>query len=398
MNPSTTVEPAHSRIYLDNAATSWPKPACVYEAIDRYQREIGSPYGRSGYRSAEESQRLVESARRSLAQLVGINDPNHVVFTANGTDSLNTALLGILRPGDHVVTTVCEHNSVLRPLRHLADQAEVEVSYVPCDSVGFVSPEDIRMALRPNTRLVAVNHASNVTGTIQPIAEIGKVAGSCGAYYLVDAAQTLGHVPISMGECQADMLAAPGHKGLLGPFGTGVLCLGDRVLGELEPLRRGGTGSASKNEHQPTELPQKFEAGNLNVLGLAGLTSALDYLQEHGIKAIQNHHQLLTARLLAGLETLPGTTVLGPRADQPRTSVVSINCVGYDPQELAALLEMAAGVECRAGLHCAPRMHQALGTLDSGGTLRLSLGWATTNQEIDRAVAALENVLTIPVG
>lgn len=398
MESSTRSQATRLRIYLDNAATSWPKPTCVYEAVDKYQRDIGAPYGRSGYRAAEEAHRLVERARQGIAELVGITDPKLVVFTANGTDALNTAILGIVRPGDHVVTTVCEHNSVLRPLRHLADHAGVEVSYVPCDGAGFVSPDDILHALRPNTRLVAVIHSSNVTGAIQPIAEIGKLVHTCGAYLLVDAAQALGHVPIDMSACQADLLAAPGHKGLLGPLGTGVLCLSERVREELQPLRHGGTGSVSEDERQPKQLPQRFEAGNLNVPGLAGLAAAVTFLQQHTGDALQSHQQRLTERLLAGLESLSGVTIYGPPADQPRISVVSFNCVGYDPQELAAILEMSAGVECRAGLHCAPRMHNALGTLKSGGTVRLSPGWTTRMEEIDTTVAALEHLLATPAG
>ncbi|TWU25666.1 putative cysteine desulfurase [Bythopirellula polymerisocia] len=370
---------------------------CVYEALDSYQREIGAPYGRSGYRAAEEAQRLVVSARRKVAEIVGIQNPNHLAFTANGTDALNTSILGILRPGDHVVTTVCEHNSVVRPLIYLADEHQVEVSYVTCDVAGYVSPDDILKELRPNTRLVVVIHASNVTGAIQPIAEIGNRVRTHGAYYLVDAAQSLGHVPLDWNACHVDLLAASGHKGLLGPLGTGVLCLGERVLDELQPLRRGGTGTESDDERQPAELPERFEAGNLNVPALAGLAAAAEYLQQHSIEAIQLHHHQLSERLLAGLESLPGITIHGPRSDQPRTSVVSFTCAGYDPQELAALLEMAAGIECRAGLHCAPRMHRALGTLAGGGTIRLSPGWATTREEIDTTISALEHLLASPV-
>ena len=306
------------------------------------------------------------------------------------------AIMGILRAGDHVVTTECEHNSVLRPLNFLADEGGIEVSYVPCDSVGYVSLEEIRLALRPNTRLVVVIHASNVTGAIQPMAEIGAVVRSHGAFLLVDAAQTLGHIPVDLKDFQADVIAAPGHKGLLGPLGTGVLCLGERVLGELRPLRRGGTGTSSEDERHPQELPQRFEAGNLNLPGLAGLAAATEHLQKQGLSAVQHHHQTLTKRLIDGLESLPSVTIHGPPVEKPRTSVVSLTIEGYDPQELSAMLEMSAGVECRAGLHCAPRMHRALGTLADGGTLRLSPGWATSIEEIDSTLAALENLLATP--
>src|SRR5204863_8077736 len=211
------------RIYLDNSATSWPKPDAVYDAVDRFQREIGAPNGRSSYQHAMESNRIIDRARRGVAELIGARDASQVVFGFNCTDVLNMAIRGIVRPGDHVVTTVCDHNSVLRPLRALSEDSGVEVTYVPSDGEGFISPDDVRAALRPETRLVVVNHASNVTGAIQPIEEIGRIVRASDAYYLVDAAQSLGHVPIDIQSVELDMLAAPGHKGLLGPLGTGVL-------------------------------------------------------------------------------------------------------------------------------------------------------------------------------
>jgi cysteine desulfurase/selenocysteine lyase len=384
------------RIYLDNAATSWPKPLAVYDAVDRYQREVGAPSGRGNSRHAEEVQRTIARARWEVADLAGLDEPSRVIFTNSGTDSLNTAILGLLRPGDHVVTTVCEHNSVLRPLRYLSDNADVSVTYVLCDGEGFVSPDDIRGALKSNTQLVAVVHASNVTGAIQPINEIGKIVAEHGAFYLVDAAQTLGEVPISFQDCQADMIAAPGHKGLLGPLGTGVLGLLERAANELKPFRFGGTGSSSDADSQPEDLPQKFEAGNLNVPGLVGLGASLAGFGEARVRKFEQQHQMLAGRLLNGLEAINGVTVHGPRSVKSRTSVVSFTVKGYDPQEFAAVLEMSAGVECRAGLHCAPRMHEALGTLGSGGTVRLSPGWATTAEEIDFALVAISQAASAP--
>jgi cysteine desulfurase/selenocysteine lyase len=377
------------RIYLDNAATSWPKPAAVYDAMNRYQRENGAPSGRGTSRAADEVQRTILRARRDIADLLGISGPERVIFTNSGTDSLNTAILGLLRPGDHVVTTVCEHNSVLRPLRYLADNFDVSVTYVPCDGVGFVSSDDIRGALKSNTRLVAVVHASNVTGSIQPIDEIGKIVAEHSAFFLVDAAQTLGEVPISFQDCQADMIAAPGHKGLLGPLGTGVLGLSERAAKELKPFRFGGTGTSSDADSQPEELPFKFEAGNLNVPGLVGLGASLAEFHEAKVQKLKQHHQMLAGRLLSGLEAINGVTVHGPRSAKSRTSVVSFTVKGYDPQEFAAVLEMVASVECRAGLHCAPRMHETLGTLAGGGAVRLSPGWATTAEEIDFALVTI---------
>jgi cysteine desulfurase/selenocysteine lyase len=384
-----------ARIYLDNAATSWPKPVAVYDAVDAYQRENGAPAGRSGYAEAIDANLVVEQARRGVAELIGARDPRQVIFTYSGTDSLNLAIRGVVRPGDHVVTTVCEHNSVLRPLRALADDAGVEITYTPCDEAGFVSPQAVREALRPKTRMVAVVHASNVTGAIQPIEEIGPLVRRHGALFLVDAAQSLGHVPIDVADSEIDLLAAPGHKGLLGPLGVGVLWIRSGIEERVRPLRYGGTGTQSEDEVQPADLPARFESGNHNVPGLAGLAAATAFLKKRSIAAIAAHHERLTARLLEAFRSINGLTIHGPQTAERRTSVVSVTLDGYDPQELAALLEASHGVQCRAGLHCAPRMHGALGTTAGGGTLRLSAGAFTTDDEIDAAAAALREAAAV---
>ncbi|MGD9636985.1 MAG: aminotransferase class V-fold PLP-dependent enzyme [Pirellulales bacterium] len=383
------------RIYLDNAATTWPKPEAVYEAVDRYQREIGGPNGRSGYREALDANSIVERARKGVSEVLGADDPLQVAFGFSGTDVLNLAIRGVVRLGDHVVTTVCDHNSVLRPLRALAETADVEVSYVPCDGEGFVSPDDVRAALQPNTRLVAVVHASNVTGAVQPIAAIGRIVREHGALFLVDAAQSLGHLPFDVSTFDVDLVAAPGHKGLLGPLGTGVLYMRPGVEQELEPLRYGGTGSRSDEDRQPEELPDKFEPGNHNLPGLAGLAAACEFLAKRSVAALHEHHTALAARLLERLQSIEGVTVHGPQSTANRTSVVSITVDGYDSQELAAVLESARRIQCRAGLHCAPRMHAALGTTAGGGTLRLSPGYSTTLDEIDAVLATLEEVASV---
>lgn len=386
------------RIYLDNAATSWPKPQCVYDAVDRYQREIGVAGGRSSYYLASEAGRIIDRARRSVAELVGADSSDHVVFCCNGTEALNTAIQGAVCPGDHVVTTVCEHNSVLRPLQCLADRLPLEVSYARCDQAGYVDPDEIRKLLRTNTRLVVVVHASNVTGAVQPVAEIGAIVREHHAWYLVDAAQTLGHVPITFAECCADLIAAPGHKGLLGPFGTGVLCMGTNVADRLGPLKMGGTGTSSDLSGQPMELPYRFESGNLNMLGIAGLAAALDFLDPAAVRdAISERLSGLTSRLLAGLQAIDGVVTYGPQTARRRASVVSFNVTGYDPQELATTLETSAGIECRAGLHCAPKMHQALGTIGVGGTVRLSLGWATTFEQVETTLDAVNELAASPI-
>ena len=319
----------NSRIYLDNAATTWPKPECVYDAVDHYLRELGGPNGRSGYREALESNRIIERARRGVAEIVGAADPLNIVFGFNGTDALNIAIRGIVRPGDHVVTTVCDHNSVLRPLSALREAAGVEVTYVPCDGQGFVSPADVRAAIRPDTRLVAVNHASNVTGAVQRVSEIGRLVRETDAFYLVDAAQSLGHVPLNVQAIDADLLAAPGHKGLLGPQGTGVLYIRPGVEREVVPLRCGGTGTQSEADHQPDFLPDKYEPGNHNLSGLAGLAASTTFLRDETIEAVHAHHAMLTKHLLESLREIDGVTIHGPQSTANRTSVISITVDGY---------------------------------------------------------------------
>ena len=383
------------RIYLDNAATSWPKPAAVYDAADEYMRECGAPSSRSGYEEAVQSDRIIGQARLGIANLIGGDSPENVIFTASGTDSLNMAIQGVLRPGDHVVTTVCDHNSVLRPLRAMSDVGEISVSYVKCNQFGHVSPDDIRMAIQPNTRLVAVVHGSNVTGALQPIGEIGPIVRQGGAFFLVDAAQTLGHVPIDVQQQQIDLLAAPGHKGLLGPLGTGVLYIRPGIEEDVRPYRLGGTGSISESDRQPDTLPDKYEPGNHNLPGLAGLVGALEFISAQGIEAIQSHHDQLTAQLLNGLKDVPGVTVHGPQDTTDRTSVVSLLLAGYQPQELAAVLDASGRVQCRAGLHCAPYMHEALGTLETGGTVRFSPGLFNTSEEIAQTVELISEVAAV---
>jgi len=399
------------RIYLDNAATTWPKPEAVYDAVDHYQRHIGAPNGRSGYREAQQSNRIVEHAREGVAALIGAADPSHIIFGLNCSDMLNMAIRGVVRPGDHVVTTVCDHNSVLRPLTALIEEAGVKVTYVPCDGEGYVSPDDVRAALRPNTRLVAVNHASNVTGAIQPVAAIGEIVRESDALYLVDAAQSLGHVPFDVRTTHADLVAAPGHKGLLGPLGTGVLYIRPGIEREVKPLRCGGTGTQSDDDRPPEVLPQKYEPGNHNLVGLAGLAAATDFLRAETVESIEAHHVRLAAHMLAGIADIEGVTIHGPRSPDTlppsdwslqrpvprRTSVVSITVEGYEPQELAAILDVTYNIQTRAGFQCAPRMHESLGTTPLGGTLRFSPGHTTTLEEIDQAIAALQEVAVAAV-
>jgi cysteine desulfurase family protein len=381
-----------NRIYIDNAATSWPKPEAVYQAVDRYQRELGAPAGRSAYEEAMVAGKLVDDARQALARLIGAADARQVIFCFNGTDALNLAIHGLLRPGDRVVTTVAEHNSVLRPLRDHEQRGEIDVTRVGCDAEGLIRLDELEAALKQGARLVAVTHASNVTGALQDIEAIGRMAHEQGALVLVDAAQSLGHVPIDVSRLPIDLLAAPGHKGLLGPLGTGLLYLRPGLQQELAPLKQGGTGTRSEEDVQPLDLPERYESGNLNAPGIAGLGAGVRWLAERGLKGQREHEIELTGRLHDGLRGIPGVTVYGPGRPEQRVGVVSITLSGYDPQELALVLDSAYRVQVRAGLHCAPLMHRSLGTLAGGGTARFSLGAFTTTEEIDTAIRAVKEI------
>jgi cysteine desulfurase/selenocysteine lyase len=379
------------RIYLDNAATSYPKPPAVIEAVGRALRDEGAAEGRSATRAALRVHEVLARCRLRAARLLNAAAPERIVFTFNGTDSLNLALYGLLRPGDHVVTSTIEHNSVLRPLRSLRDRG-VEVTYVSSDREGRVNLEEIERALKRRTRLVALVHASNVTGTLQPIERIGELAHRAGALFLVDAAQTAGHVPIEVSRSPIDLLAAPGHKGLLGPLGTGILYIAPGVEDELASARQGGTGSHSEDDVQPSRLPDKYESGNHNVPGLFGLEAGLAWIEEQTPAQLRRHEQELTRQLSGSLAPIRGVRLYAPSSAEDRVGVLSLTLDGFDPQELATILDSSFGIETRAGLHCAPGMHRCLGTIAAGGTLRLSVGPFTTPADIDAAAAAIRAI------
>ncbi|MGB9871458.1 MAG: aminotransferase class V-fold PLP-dependent enzyme [Anaerolineae bacterium] len=376
-------------IYLDNAATSWPKPPGVLAAMARFLTEVGANPGRSGHRLSVEAGRIVYAAREAVAELFHAPDPLRVVFGMNATEGLNLALRGLLRPGDHVVTSSMEHNSVMRPLRAL-EREGVEVTVVPCSAEGFLDPQAVLSALRPNTRLVVLNHASNVTGTILPVAEVGRALQQMnGPLLVVDAAQSGGAVPIDMQADGMDLLAFTGHKSLYGPTGTGGLIIGERVpLEEFRPLIRGGTGSRSEHEEQPDFLPDMCESGTPNAVGLAGLEAGVRWVLERGVEVIRAHEMELTQRLLDGLREIPGVTVYGPTDARRRTAVVSFNIAGMEPSEVGMRLDEEYGIMCRVGLHCAPAAHRTIGTFPSG-TVRFALGAFSTREEVDAALWAV---------
>ncbi|MBL9122854.1 MAG: aminotransferase class V-fold PLP-dependent enzyme [Planctomycetaceae bacterium] len=377
------------RIYLDNAATSWPKPESVYQAVEHFQRTIGAPAGRGAYAEAIQVARQLDRTRQAALELVNGRRDDSVLFTPSCTAALNLAIHGLLRPGDHVVTTVVEHNSVLRPLRFAAEQRGVEVTLVDCDERGFVEPAAVRRALRPATRLVAVAHASNVTGCVQPVEAIGDILSAHPARFLIDAAQTLGHWPCDLAASRADFVAGAGHKGLLAPLGVGLLFARAEALRELTPLVQGGTGSHSESDRQPDDLPDRFESGNLDVPAIWGLSAGLEFLRQRGIADLAQQAAHLTVQLVEGLRAIPRVRVLGPSADEPRVGVVSFQIEGYDPQEVAAGLDAAHRIQLRAGLHCAGRMHERLGTLAAGGALRASFGPFNQPNDVDALLAAI---------
>ncbi|MGE0757092.1 MAG: aminotransferase class V-fold PLP-dependent enzyme [Pirellulaceae bacterium] len=380
------------RVYLDNAATSWPKPEAVYAAVDRYQREWGTPAGRSAYAEAAEVERRLGEVRRLAAGTIGAEDPRRIVFTCNGTDSLNQAIHGWLRAGDHVVTTCVEHNSVLRPLRTLERSRQISVTRVPCGADGVIDPNAIRQAVTPRTRLIALNHVSNVTGAIQPAAEVGTIAREHEIPYLLDAAQSLGHLPIDVRQWHVSLLAAPGHKGLLGPLGTGVLYVAPGMESHLLPCRQGGTGTQSELDEQPETLPDRYESGNHNVPGLIGLGAGLAYIQQRGLDDLRRHQSELVQRLIEGLREVRGIQLWGPGDAARQCGVVSLTIDGYDPQEVASMLDVSYRIQVRSGLHCAPLMHTALGTRVRGGTVRFSVGPFNTQDEVALAVTACAEI------
>ena len=380
------------RIYLDNAATSFPKPELVYLAMDAYSRRNGTAIGRGSYRATIEATGIVQRCRKKIADLLGAEGPDRIVFTFNCTDSLNLALHGLLQPGDHVITSMVDHNSVQRPLTEMCRKRGIEVTRVGADAVGKINPLDFKRALCPRTKLISLIHASNVTGTIQPVADVGQIARDAGVLLLVDAAQTAGRFPIDLRQLPIDILAGPGHKGLLGPLGTGFLYLRPGVESRMSSFRQGGTGTRSEDDVQPETLPDKYESGNHNAPGLVGLEAALTWIQARGVPSIQHHEQILVQNMLEGFAKIPGLRVFGPPSDQDRVAVVSVAVEGHEPQQVATILDQNFGIESRAGLHCAPGAHRAVGSFELGGTVRLSVGPFSTSADVTAAIDALQQI------
>jgi cysteine desulfurase family protein len=381
-------------IYLDNAATSWPKPEPVLQVLGAFLRDAGANPGRGSHRMAVAASQAVAETRSRIAHLVNAEDSERVVFCSSATDALNLAIRGWVRPGDRVVTTTVEHNSIRRPLRR-CEALGAEIVRVRPPASGVVDPHQIEAAAG-GARLIAVCHASNVNGAIQPIADLARIARKVGALLLVDAAQSVGIMPVDVQAQGVDLLAFPGHKGLLGPPGTGALYIGPRVpLADLEPLRTGGTGIDSESDQQPMTLPFRYEAGTLNTVGIAALGAGVAHVAACGIDQIWAHHRELTRRLIDGLSTIPGVRVF--RAGQADAApVVSFTVDGWPPAEIGAVLDQAFGIACRTGLHCAPEACQTIG-VPHQGTIRFSPGHATTHDDIDAAIQAIRDLAAEPL-
>jgi len=383
------------RLYLDNAATSFPKAPGVTDAMVRYANELGASAGRGAYREAVETAVLMGECRRRLNKLFNGENPDHFVFALNCSDALNLAIKGLIDPRGtgHAICTHIDHNSILRPLRAMEEYGWVDVTRVPVESSsGLVDPEDIRRAIRPDTKLIAITHVSNVTGTIQPIREIGLIAREAGVPFIVDAAQSAGHIPVDVRAEHIDLLAAPGHKGLLGPLGTGFLYIRPGLEKTLRPLKEGGTGSASEEDRQPAFMPDRFEPGSHNAIGIAGLSVGVKWILDQGIEKIAAHDRELTTAFLEGARDIAGLTLYGPHSPRHRIGVFSVRVEGFDPHELAAVLEGSYGILTRPGIHCAPLAHEALGTASLGGTTRFSFGPFTTINDVKYACSSLAQI------
>ena len=385
------------RLYMDNAATSRPKPAGVMEAMCRYATELGASAGRGAYGEAIETGELLYECRRRLNRLFHGEKPEHFVFTLNCSDALNLAIKGLIGPDDrgHAICTHIDHNSILRPLHALEERGWANVTRVPVDpATGLVDPDDVRKAIRRDTRLIAITHVSNVTGTVQPIREIGRVARERGIPFVVDAAQSAGHVPLDVREDHVDLLAAPGHKALLGALGTGFLYIRPGLEGVLRTIREGGTGSVSEQAVQPDFMPDKFEPGSHNAIGIIGLSEGVKWVAERTVQKLAEHDLSLRRSFIEGVGDVEGLTYYGPQGVKDRIGVFSVRVEGYEPHELSAVLESHYGILTRSGIHCAPLAHAAIGTAALGGTTRLSFGPFLSVQDVKYATDALAEIAT----
>jgi len=380
-------------IYLDNSATTFPKPEEVYRFMDSFYRKNGVNPGRSGFDAALETEEVVNNTRKLLTELFNGNDPNHLTFSYNASDSLNMILQGLAQKGDHVITTFLEHNSVLRPLHHLEKDGIIEVTHVMFDSKGFIDPVDIRKAFKKNTRMVVVNHSSNVIGTIQPLTEIGKICKENGIYFIVDASQSAGAIPIDMKAMNIDVLCFTGHKCLMGPTGIGGSYVMENV--PVRYTRYGGTGVRSAVKTHLNEFPYRLECGTLNIIGVAGLYAGVRWINEQGIENLHRKEMTLWNTLKTGLEEIEGVTLYCANSIENQNPVLSFNVKGFDSGDVGTMLDVDYNIACRTGLQCAPKVHEGIGTFDIHGTVRLSIGPFNTKEHIDKTIEAVREIASI---
>lgn len=372
-------------IYLDNGATSYPKPeGMLLEMVECMRDYCGNP-GRSGHRMSIRTGEKVYKARNELGKMFNIRDCSRIIFTCNATEALNLGIKGVLKTGDHVITSAMEHNSVLRPLKTMENEG-VETTIVKCFADGTLNEERLQREIRDNTRLIVVTHASNVTGTIMPIREIGEIARQRNILFMVDAAQSAGSIPIDVNDMNISLLATPGHKGLLGPMGTGFLYVRENVV--LKPLKEGGTGTKSRELDQPLDFPEGYEAGTINSPGIIGLGYSVKYVSKMGIDSIRAHEEKLIAALDEGLRNMKGVTVYGPVDPKKKTGIVTFNVRKMGCEEVCDTLNSKYGIASRGGFHCAALAHKTIGTYETGA-VRLSVGPFNTRRDINMAVEAV---------
>lgn len=377
-------------IYLDNAATSYPKPEEVYAFMDSFYRSKGVNPGRSGYDLSIEAGNIIENTRKVLTNYFNGTDHNRLVLSLNATDAINLAISGLLEPGDHVITTKIEHNAILRPLYHMSLYNDVEVDYISFNKDGFVDPDDFIPKFKKNTRLVVVNHASNVIGTIQPIKEIGKLCRERGVTFLVDASQTAGKIPVGIEDMNIDVVVFTGHKSLLGPTGTGGLYIREGV--EIKHTRAGGTGVKSAEKHHLEEYPYRLEYGTMNIVGVAGLYAGIKWLMNRGIKEIHQHEMELSEQFRNGLSQIDKVITYCQDDLRDHIGVVSFNIEGLEAVNTGTILDGEYNIACRTGLHCAPLVHEQIGTDKLHGTVRISFGPFNTEEHVRKTVAAVREI------
>jgi len=376
-------------IYLDNAATTFPKPREVLDKMLETYIRVGVSPGRGSYDLAMQVEDIVEEARKKLARFFGAPDPNRVVFTANATDALNLAFSGLLQPGDHVITTRLEHNSVLRPLHHFLERGWITCDHVPFDCKGFVDPNEILRCIKPNTRVVVVTHASNVLGTVQPVEEIGRLCAGRGIPLIIDASQSAGKIPIDMMALQASAVVFTGHKAFYGPTGTGGLVIHPEL--DIKASRFGGTGVDSKSLVHTPSYPHRLEPGTINLMGIIGLSAGIDYITQKGLAAIHRQEMTLLRRLRDGLSDLKHVDMYCADDLSNHVAVLSTNVNGVNPADVGDILDGDYHIAVRVGLHCAPLVHHDLGTIN-GGSVRFSLGIFNTQEDVDQAIKAMASM------